>query len=36
MICGAVLKIDGITVLYSTIGGTGPGLILPSNVWLFP
>jgi hypothetical protein len=32
IICGAVLKIDGITVLYSTVGGTGPELIVPSKV----
>jgi hypothetical protein len=31
MISGAVLNIDGIVVLYSTIGGTGPGLIVPNN-----
>jgi hypothetical protein len=32
MISGAVLNIEGITVLYSTIGGTGPGLMVPSKV----
>jgi hypothetical protein len=35
-IWGAVLNIEGITVLYSTVGGTGPGLIVPSKVELFP
>ena len=33
IISGAVLKIDGITVLYSIIGGTGPVFIVPSKVW---
>jgi hypothetical protein len=32
IISGAVLNIDGITVLYSTIGGTGPEVIVPSKV----
>jgi hypothetical protein len=32
IISGAVLNIDGITVLYSTVGGTGPVLIVPSKV----
>jgi hypothetical protein len=33
IISGAVLKIDGIVLLYSTVGGTGPELIVPSKVW---
>jgi hypothetical protein len=33
MISGAVLNIEGITVLYSIMGGTGPVLIVPSKVW---
>jgi hypothetical protein len=32
IISGAVLNIDGITVLYSTVGGTGPEFIVPSKV----
>jgi hypothetical protein len=32
IISGAVLKIDGIVLLYSTVGGTGPELIVPSKV----
>jgi hypothetical protein len=32
IICGAVLNIDGITVLYSRIGGTGPVAIVPNKV----
>jgi hypothetical protein len=32
IISGAVEKIDGITVLYSTTGGTGPEDIVPNNV----
>jgi hypothetical protein len=32
IISGAVLNIDGITVLYSIVGGTGPELIVPSKV----
>jgi len=33
---GAVLKILGITVLYITCGGTGPGSIVPNCDELFP
>jgi len=36
IICGAVLKIVGITLLYETVGGTGPGSIVPSHDLLFP
>lgn len=36
IISGAVEKIAGITVLYATTGGTGPVVIVPNNVWLFP
>jgi hypothetical protein len=32
IISGAVEKIDGMTVLYSTTGGTGPEEIVPINV----
>jgi hypothetical protein len=32
IISGAVLNIDGITVLYSTVGGTGPEDMVPSKV----
>jgi hypothetical protein len=32
MISGAVEKIDGIVVLYSTTGGTGPEDIVPNSV----
>jgi hypothetical protein len=32
IISGAVLKIEGIVLLYSTVGGTGPELIVPSKV----
>jgi hypothetical protein len=32
IICGAVLNIEGIVVLYSTVGGTGPALMVPSKV----
>jgi hypothetical protein len=32
IISGAVLNIVGIVVLYSTTGGTGPGLTVPSKV----
>jgi len=32
IISGAVAKIGGITVLYSTVGGTGPVDIVPNNV----
>lgn len=33
IISGAVLKIEGIVLLYSTVGGTGPELMVPSKVW---
>jgi hypothetical protein len=33
IISGAVLNIEGIVLLYSTVGGTGPELIVPSKVW---
>jgi hypothetical protein len=36
IISGAVENIEGITVLYSTTGGTGPEEIVPKSVWLFP
>jgi hypothetical protein len=36
IISGAVLNIGGITVLYSTVGGTGPEFIVPIKVWLLP
>jgi hypothetical protein len=32
IICGAVLNIGGITVLYSRTGGTGPVAIVPNKV----
>jgi hypothetical protein len=33
IISGAVLNIEGIVLLYSTVGGTGPVFIVPSKVW---
>jgi uncharacterized membrane protein len=36
IICGAFWKILGITVLYFTVGGTGPELIVPIKVLLLP
>jgi hypothetical protein len=33
IISGAVLNIEGIVLLYSTVGGTGPELMVPSKVW---
>jgi hypothetical protein len=36
IISGAVVNIEGITVLYSTTGGTGPVEMVPKSVWLLP
>jgi hypothetical protein len=36
IISGELSKIGGITALYFTVGGTGPGSITPSKVSLFP
>jgi hypothetical protein len=33
IISGAVLNIEGIVLLYSTVGGTGPEFMVPSKVW---
>jgi hypothetical protein len=36
IISGELSKIGGITALYFTVGGTGPGSMTPSKVSLFP